>query len=205
MWYQERKNKRKHSVTPQFQQCCHGGKAELPLLEQPPELLQHLLFNNVSEDSKNYQALTRIYNSMFAFTSPGMKFDERKNVGRGPPTIRIQGQVCHRIGSMLPQDGEHPKFAQLYIYDTENEIKNRIHNFRDNKEIDANIVRKLKTMLDTHNVHAKAFRMARDTLKKNPFQDLKLKLISERTTDGRIYNKPTVSEVAALIVGDIDS
>jgi hypothetical protein len=30
-------------------------------------------------------------------------------------------------------------------------------------------------------------------------------LFSERKTDGGIYNKPTVSEVAALIVGDVDS
>jgi hypothetical protein len=60
-------------------------------------------------------------------------------------------------------------------------------------------------MLDEVNVHAKSFRMARDTLRSNVVQDFKLKLISERTSDGRIYNEPTVSEVAALIVGDIDS
>jgi hypothetical protein len=35
--------------------------------------------------------------------------------------------------------------------------------------------------------------------------DVKLKLISDRKTDGRLYNKPTVSEVAALIVGDVHS
>ncbi|XP_045797949.1 uncharacterized protein LOC123892172 [Trifolium pratense] len=205
MWYQERKNKSRHSLTPQFQQCCHGGKAQLPLLDQPPELLQHLLFSYHNADSKNYQTHTRIYNSMFAFTSPGMKLDDKKRIGRGPPTLRIQGQVCHRIGSMLPVHGQPPKFAQLYIYDTENEIQNRMNNFRDNKELDENIVRKLKVMLDEHNVHARSFRMARHTLQNNFFQDLKFKLISERTTDGRIYNKPTVSEVAALIVGDIDS
>jgi hypothetical protein len=34
--------------------------------------------------------------------------------------------------------------------------------------------------------------------------DVKLKLISSRQTEGRIYNKPTVSEVAALILGDVD-
>jgi hypothetical protein len=66
-------------------------------------------------------------------------------------------------------------------------------------------VKDLKSMLDKNNVHAKAFRMARDTLKQGPVQDVKLKLIADRKTDGRIYNKPTVSEVAALIVGDIDS
>jgi len=60
-------------------------------------------------------------------------------------------------------------------------------------------------MLDENNVHAKAFRMARDVLRTNSFTDLKLRLISDRSEDGRVYNKPTVSEVAALIVGDIDS
>jgi hypothetical protein len=67
---------------------------------------------------------------MFAFTSPGMKVDDRFNKGRGPPTIRIQGQPCHRIGSLLPLPGEAPKFAQLYIYDTDNEINNRMKGFR---------------------------------------------------------------------------
>ncbi|KAK2417432.1 hypothetical protein QL285_039731 [Trifolium repens] len=142
---------------------------------------------------------------MFAFSSPGMSIDEEKRGGRGPPNIRIQGQVCHRIGSLLPQDGETPKFAQLYIFDTDNEVQNRMYHFRNNKEIDASIVIKLKAMLDEVNVHAKSFRMARDTLKNYDVQDLKLKLISERTSDGRIYNQPTVSEVAALIVGDIDT
>jgi hypothetical protein len=28
---------------------------------------------------------------------------------------------------MLPKDGDAPKFAQLYIYDTDNEVANRIH------------------------------------------------------------------------------
>jgi len=60
-------------------------------------------------------------------------------------------------------------------------------------------------MLDTHNVHAKSFRMARDRYKHKPFDDLKLRLIADRTKDGRIYNIPTVAEVAALIVGDVDS
>jgi len=60
-------------------------------------------------------------------------------------------------------------------------------------------------MLDNNNVHEKAFKMARDVFQGRPVQDVRLKLISERKTNGRIYNKPTVSEVVALIVGDIDS
>jgi len=56
--------------------------------------------------------------------------DTMSNNGHDPPTLRIQGQVCHRIGSLLPLSGERPKFAQLYIYDTDNEIENRIDSFR---------------------------------------------------------------------------
>ncbi|XP_058735847.1 uncharacterized protein LOC131623246 [Vicia villosa] len=77
--------------------------------------------------------------------------------------------------------------------------------YRENKVVQREIVTKLKLMLDEFNVHAKAFRMARDLLKSNNFLDLKLRLISDRPEDGRVYNRPTVSEVAALIVGDIDS
>lgn len=35
--------------------------------------------------------------------------------------------------------------------------------------------------------------------------DLKLRLICERSVYGRIYNQPTISEVPALIVGDVDT
>lgn len=67
---------------------------------------------------------------MFAFTSPGAKVDNKYNNGCGPPTVRIQGQNCHRIGSLLPPEGQKPKFAQLYIYDTENEVENRMDGLR---------------------------------------------------------------------------
>ena len=60
-------------------------------------------------------------------------------------------------------------------------------------------------MLYEHNPHAKSFQMAKQWLFNSNTQNLKLRLISDRTTDGRIYNQPTVSEVAALVVGDLDT
>jgi hypothetical protein len=66
-------------------------------------------------------------------------------------------------------------------------------------------VSNLQNMLDHTNCHAKSFRKARDRLRQGNVENLKLKLILDRTTDGRIYNQPTVSKVAALIVGDVDS
>ncbi|KAF1870901.1 hypothetical protein Lal_00030212 [Lupinus albus] len=138
----------------------------------PPAILQHLQFDNFSSDRVNYQTNIRLYNMMFAFTSVGAKFDRSINNDKGPPTIRIQGQPCHRIGSMLPMSGNYPKFAQLYIYDTEHEIENIMEGIR----------------------------MARERLKDGVIPNLKLKLISERNSDGTVNNLPTVSKVAALIV-----
>jgi hypothetical protein len=58
-------------------------------------------------------------------------------------------------------------------------------------------------MLDSQNELVKCYRMARDCFQENPGVELKLRLIGKRQQDGRTYNLPTASEVAALIVGDI--
>jgi hypothetical protein len=62
---------------------------------------------------------------MFAFTSMGGQIHDHINNGSGPPTFILSGQNFHRIGSLLPEAGTTPKFAQLYIVDTENEVQNR--------------------------------------------------------------------------------
>lgn len=63
---------------------------------------------------------------MFSFTSMGGKIDNKINDGTGRFVYRLSGQNHHRIGSLLPVEGQRPKFAQLYIYDTVNEINNRL-------------------------------------------------------------------------------
>jgi len=67
------------------------------------------------------------FNSMFAFTSMGGKIDYKINKGKAPPTFFMNGENHPQIGSLLLILGKEPKFAHLYIYDTDNEIKNRMH------------------------------------------------------------------------------
>ncbi|XP_062074098.1 uncharacterized protein LOC133778245 [Humulus lupulus] len=147
----------------------------------------------------------RAYNSMFAFTSMGGRVDTSINQSAGPYTFRISGQNYHHIGSLLPEVGKKPQFAQLYIYDTENEIGNRMDTLLRHgrkTEIEHEIVHELSQMLDQHNNLVKSFRMARDRFKAQPESTFRLCLLSSRTTYGRQYNMPTSSEVAGLIVGD---
>lgn len=84
----------------------------------------------VDSKSKHYLENIHSYNSMFALTSMGGKIDRRLNNGSSKPVFRLHGQNYHSIGSLMPQEGSLPKFAQLYIYDTENEITNRLHAVR---------------------------------------------------------------------------
>ncbi|KAI5409390.1 hypothetical protein KIW84_054991 [Lathyrus oleraceus] len=141
---------------------------------------------------------------MFSFTSPGMKIYTKFTKGGGPSTLRVHRHTCHRIGMMLSEIGQPPKYAELYIFDTDNGIENRMKCFRDNKHINRTIVTNPRLMLDKNNVHAKDFRMTHDMFKNHNVKDLKLRLIFYRQIDGMVNNKPTISEVVALIVGDID-
>ncbi|XP_015054862.1 uncharacterized protein LOC107001251 [Solanum pennellii] len=46
--------------------------------------------------------------------------------------------------------------------------------------------------------------MVRDRFKIDQHVDVKLRLIEKRGSDGKLYNLPTISEVAALVVGDFE-
>lgn len=63
---------------------------------------------------------------MFSFTSMGEKIETSINNGSAPVIFVMSGENYHRIESMLPAQGSQPKFAQLYIYDTNNNVKNRM-------------------------------------------------------------------------------
>jgi len=63
----------------------------------------------------------------------GAKIYHSVTLGRGPPCFRIHGQNYHQIGSLLPLLGKSPKFLQLYVYDTENEISNQMQTMSQKK------------------------------------------------------------------------
>ncbi|XP_019172007.1 PREDICTED: uncharacterized protein LOC109167446 [Ipomoea nil] len=114
---------------------------------------------------------------------------------------------CSATFCLLPQHGNQPKFAQLYIHDTENEINNRIGSVRKNNDKDSihvDVVSDIKNVLDENNVLVKSFRNAKTQIESNTCVEIKMRLIGKRNKDARTYNLPTVSEVAALIVGDLD-
>ncbi|XP_031096995.1 uncharacterized protein LOC116001246 [Ipomoea triloba] len=137
----------------------------------------------------------------------GGNIDRTINVGTSPPVFRLHGQNFHLMGSLLPQQGQRPKFAQLYIYDTQNEDSNRLNAVGDNdttNRLHLDIVQNIKDALVENNAFVKKFRNASEHIQKDPTTEIKIKFIGKISKDARTYNLPQVQEVAALIVGDID-
>ncbi|GJU61260.1 DNA helicase [Tanacetum coccineum] len=94
----------------------------------------------------------RAYNQMFSMTSLGAQVDNSINNGRGLYVFKISGQLYQWIGSLCPAEGEPPRFLQLYIYDTDNEVDNRMSHFGgENSDLRRDIVEGLIDLLDTHN------------------------------------------------------
>ncbi|KAK9725314.1 hypothetical protein RND81_05G136000 [Saponaria officinalis] len=208
-WYQERKRKQRETSNLEFNLCCRGGQVQIPVLKSPPPLLDTLLDSKGGQESRIFREKIRMYNSIFAFTSMGGKIDKTLNNGTTPYAFRISGQNYHLMGSLVPSNGKTPKFLQLYIYDTDNEVKNRISTMNGEENtnsmgLNENLVKELIKMLDENNELVKVFRMARDRFKEDDMIPIRVKLLGNRSKDSREYNLPTASEIAALIVGDLE-
>lgn len=207
-WFQERV-KSASAVSRRkivYNLCCRGGKINLETYKKPPEPLCSLLQFDGDAHSKRFLRQIRSYNSLFAFTSLGASVDRTINNGTAPYVFKINGVVHHRIGTLMPPQGSRPKFAQLYIHDTENEVQNRLNVFENDDNSpdcpDPDIALSLMNMLDEHNQLVKAFRCARERIEQEGGKEVTLRLLGCNTTDDVKYNLPSSGEIAAIIVGD---
>jgi len=128
MWYEERVGKQRNTSNPKFSMCCMHGRIEIAPFKRLPRPLYELYHNN-DRKSKYFMDNIRSFNSMFAFTSLGATIDKTQNNGKAPPIFILNGENYQQIGSLLPKDGDQPRFAQLYMYD-DNEMHNRMATVR---------------------------------------------------------------------------
>ncbi len=103
--------------------CCGRRKLNIPPLPAPPKEIQHLWVENTTE-AKHFRERINVFNSSLAMASMGCSRSEL--TGRGPPVFKVHGVMYHRTGTLFPDEDNTPKFAQMYIYDTEHEIQNRL-------------------------------------------------------------------------------
>ena len=91
----------------------------------------------------------------------------------GPYCYRINGQVYHVLSQMQPESGRKPNFSQIYIYDQENELDNRLQTF---KNLDRAVSKDLKDMIKEVNPCAQVYKHAWGFMRENPTEDISLVL-----------------------------
>ncbi|XP_021975391.1 uncharacterized protein LOC110870521 [Helianthus annuus] len=163
-WFDERIVATSTARHLRYNQCCKGGRVKFPPPNHPLSAFVDLF------GRPDFLANIRAYNSMFSMTSFGGKVDDSVNIGSAPYVFKIEGQVYHSLGSLCPTDNESPRFLQMYIYDTNNEIVNRLRFFDGTirSQLSANVVSTILTALDECNELVRLFRNARDlTLSSN--------------------------------------
>ena len=176
--------------------CCSNGKVNLPPLAEPPEpLLTYVA--GATRESKHFLEHIRKYNSCFQMTSFGATNIVR--YGNFMPTFKVQGQVYHQIGSLLPVPEEDPQFLQIYFMDNVEEEIDRRCAF--SVATDREIIAELRALFHEHNCLVRDFKSALENARAD---DLKVIIRADKTPSNgheRRFNAPMAPEVAAVIVG----
>ena len=120
------------------------------------------------------------------------------------PSFRIQGQIYHLIGSIVPTEGESPKFAQIYfIDDRESEVATRTAIM---DVLKPDIIRGINQLLHDNNHYVKVFKVAKEIFEQeNIPTDVKIVINETKRPSGehsRRYNRPLSDEVAVLMPND---
>ena len=148
--------------------------------------------------NKNFLQNIRAYNNSLALASIGC---HEQTLPHGwSPTFKIQGKICHRIGSLTPAEGEHPKFSQIYFHDTDHELQNRL---RYNQHQNANILNSLQACLKNVNPYIRSLEYATEFSSTSP--ETQIVIGAKKKPDSehaRRYNVPTGSEIAVIMPGD---
>ncbi|UYV60223.1 hypothetical protein LAZ67_1000470 [Cordylochernes scorpioides] len=180
-----------------FGLCCKQGRVSLPAIESPPEPIFSLL-SGLHPLSKSFLLHIRRYNSIFQMTS----FGARQVVEQGyMPTFKVQGQVYHVIGSLLPEPDSEHKFLLIYFIDNyESQVTARCNM---TANLNRDLVRSLQDLLHAHNHYIQSFKAALETLPQN-HADYRVIIHSDKLPPEeheRRYNAPMTNEIALLMVG----
>ncbi|KAI8640807.1 hypothetical protein BD408DRAFT_347217, partial [Parasitella parasitica] len=208
MWIGERKISSSIS-TPIFQMCCAAGQAMVaPLRPLPATIVDYLTRNDAV--GKEFLKNIRTYNSALSFTSMNADLDRRyANEEHGAYAFRIHGSVHHLISpALIPNENniiQQPRFAQIYIFDSANELQNRL-NVAGNPDIRPHTMQTLQGMIHDVNPFVDLFKSMEEISGEQPggIQNIRMIFRAESSPDARRYNAPSADEIGVLIVGGDD-
>ena len=175
--------------------CCSNGKINLqPFPDPPPEL--KALISGSSDTSDHFLENIRLYNNCFQLTSMGYT---NATLNGWNPQFRVQGQVYHRIGSLLPATQNDHSFLQIYFMENGAASKRRCSLFQG---LDPTIISDLQDMLHRHHSYVMQLKCAYEFARSN-YDTYDIVICEEARPNGeheRRYNAPSSSHDVAILM-----
>jgi len=111
--------------------------------------------------------------------------------------------LYQEVGSLIPDLGEKPKFAQIYFYDSTNYVNqvNRRHEIM-NKSLNYEMLTELQKELIEINPFVHTFMSAGIIEESQDHEILYIKIYNTHGKDMRLYNAPIAEEIAAICLED---
>ena len=203
-WMAERRSDSSNR-NPRFGDCCKRGKIGLPKLEPVPQTLRDLL-EGQDHEARQFRQNIRQYNAALAFTSNGGDFGQALQ-GGGPYVLQLHGELYHQHGSLIPDIGQKPQYAALYIYDPDFALDQRKRN---NPNVSQHVMSELQEMLHQCNPYVTMYRQAAQRLREQGQNlreqglnsTIRARLTYRAHNDPRRYNIPEADEIAVVLPGE---
>ncbi|KAF9440445.1 hypothetical protein P691DRAFT_647674, partial [Macrolepiota fuliginosa MF-IS2] len=195
--------------------CCLQGQVVLPPYQNIDNTYLPFMTGQQPQ-SKEFRNDIRRYNAAFAFTSLGAKVD-RSITGTtgmifnlrllfsflikssGPYCFKINGELSHLSGALLPPPGQHPMYAQIYFNDPDQQLLDRQRN---NANLNHVVLNELQDMLHHVNPYIPIYQQAFTIMNDKPPEEqdrLECRLRVTPGVDERTHNLPTANEIAVIM------
>ncbi|XP_035233479.1 uncharacterized protein LOC118205294 [Stegodyphus dumicola] len=186
-----------------YMHCCNNGKIVEAERRYPEEWRN--LMNGNHPFSEEFYANIRTYNCLLSFASMGANIE--MPTGSGPYCFRIHGAIYHRTSHLHPPHAGQEQYAQLYILDSDQALRQRMNIFG-NVALNAELLRQLDAVLRNVNPYAEAYKMLKEfeeeTLREQGAEtaaDIRMYIKGESVGTGEHrgrYNAPKENEVAVV-------
>jgi len=132
-------------------------------------------------------------------TSVGVKINNSVTRQSGSYCFKIQEELHHLTGALLPHGGQTLMYAQIYILDTAEQLNVRRAN---NNNLDPVMIDSLQTMLLDNHPYIGHYRHAYKLIREKPVEEqeeITIRLHMNLQQDQRTHNLSTAEEIAVII------
>lgn len=182
--------------------CCNSGKVQLAALLPPPEPMASWMQQDEPHGRCLFQHIRKFNNSLQMVSTSAANASFQHG---GPQPYKICGTLSHLVGPLRPEQGQRPQYAQLWIYDADEqkEAEMRAADKLPMQPIVIDVMRKLQAMLRRENPYVSQIMSAADLEERHhgPLPELRL-IFKQHARQGiarHVYNLPAVPEVAGII------